>query len=80
MIRYYRHGLATASAETRRTAQRLTMHGWRRCCLAEWREARQESDRRACLAQPSRRVGCDYTAFRAAGAERGKVYPSGWKG
>jgi hypothetical protein len=44
MIRYYhRHG-ATRTAETRRTASRLTRHGWRRCTPAQHRTAWRARD------------------------------------
>jgi hypothetical protein len=39
MIRYYRRGRDTRTAETRRTAQRLARHGWRRCTAVEHRRA-----------------------------------------
>lgn len=45
MIRYYRRGARTRTAETRKTAQRLTRRGWRRCTGAEHRRAWKDRDR-----------------------------------
>lgn len=36
MIRYYRRGIHTRTAETRRMAQRITRKGWRRCTHDEY--------------------------------------------
>ena len=47
MLRYYRRGNATATAETRRTACRLTRHGYRRCTPAAHRQAWAKRDVKA---------------------------------
>lgn len=44
MIRYYARGTYTRTAETRKTARRLTRKGWRRVGLGEWRRAWWERD------------------------------------
>lgn len=44
MIRYYTRRGATRSAETRRTACRLTRFGWRRCTPAQHRAAWRARD------------------------------------
>jgi hypothetical protein len=44
MLRYYRRGTRTRTAETRRYAQRLTRHGWRRCTPGAHREAWRARD------------------------------------
>ena len=43
-IRYYHRNGATRSAETRRTACRLTRYGWRRCTPAQHRAAWRARD------------------------------------
>jgi hypothetical protein len=63
MIRFYRIGAATRTAESRRTAQQLTRHGWRRCTATQhralWRlrDMRTLRDMRMAVRARERAVG-----------------------
>lgn len=67
MIRYYHRNGATRSAETRRTACRLTRYGWRRCTPAQHRAAWRARD---LTWQPLERAVADVAAAGVPGSVR----------
>jgi hypothetical protein len=88
MLRFYqRRRTTTATAETRRMAQRLTRRGFRRCTHAAWSAARAEQDRQARmdgdLMPPSFVAAQDEPVAVAptmpTAAALPKVYASSWR-